>query len=85
MFDEYEEDDLEIIEDGEEGLPEVAQGFKDWYADNMHWAHTEQIDGEYVIMMPAFDYDVQNDEFLDVDIEKAYCIWKGALSTVEQE
>lgn len=67
-----------IIEDGEEGLPEEAQKFKDWYEENMAYAHTKMINGEQAVLMPAFDYDIENDEFLDVDLDKSYMVWKGA-------
>lgn len=73
-------DEENIIEDGEEGLPEEVQKFKDWYEEGMAWVHTEMINGEKAILMPAFDYDVENDEFLDVDLDKSYMVWKGARS-----
>ena len=71
---------LEIIEDGEDGLPEEAQKFKDWYEIDMAWLHTEDTDVGKVVLMPAFDFDIENDEFLDVDLDKSYMVWKGARS-----
>lgn len=72
---------MNIIEDGETGLPETAQQFKDWYDGNMSWLHTEIINGDKVVLMPAFDFNVDEDEFLDVDLDKAYCVWCGAKET----
>lgn len=69
----------DIIEDGDE-LPTEPQKFKDWYEENMAWSHTEVINGERAILMPAFDYDTESDEFLDVDLDKFYMVWKGARS-----
>lgn len=68
-----------IIEDGDE-LPVEPQKFKEWYDENMAYAHTGMIDGEQVCLMPAFDFDSGNDEFLDVELDKAYMVWKGARS-----
>ncbi|WP_121773836.1 hypothetical protein [Acinetobacter bereziniae] len=73
-------DDENIIEDGDEGLPEEAQKFKSWYEVDMAWSHTEVINGEQAILMPAFDYNTESDEFLDVDLDKFYMTWKGARS-----
>ena len=66
------------IEDGEESLPKESQKFKDWYEENMAWAHTEVINEEKAVLMPAFDYDIESDEFLDVNLDKFYMVWKGA-------
>ncbi|RZG74819.1 crAss001_48 related protein [Acinetobacter sp. WCHAc060025] len=74
---------MNIIEDGESGLPETAQQFKDWYDDNMGWLHTDIINGDKVVLMPAFDFDVDEDEFLNVDLDKAYCVWCGSKKQYE--
>lgn len=47
----------------------------------MSWLHAEIINGDKVVLMPAFDFNVDEDEFLDVDLDKAYCVWVGAKET----
>lgn len=69
-----------IIEDGDDGLPEEPQKFKNWYDVDMAWLHTEIVNGERFVLMPAFDYDIESDEFLDVELDKFYMVWKGARS-----
>ena len=78
-----EESVFDVIEDGEEGLPPTAQKFKDWFEEEMAWAYIEVIDGEDCNMMPSFDYDLNEDEFLDVELDKYYMTWKAAIKSVE--
>ncbi|WP_202741499.1 hypothetical protein [Acinetobacter sp. 'aerobic (ED)'] len=71
----YEDSGFNIIEEGG-ALPEKAQDFKNWYEENMGYAH---IDPELnAVLIPPFDYNVDEDEFLHVDLDKAYMVWKGA-------